>query len=106
MTKYQALGHMEPVIAKTQTDPQKIFYLPHHAVLKPDSMTTKLRVVFDGSMRTSTGVSLNDTLYRGPVVQSDIFSILSRFRMHQFVLTGDIEKMYKQFPITPNHRDL
>ncbi|XP_070067219.1 uncharacterized protein [Drosophila virilis] len=31
------------------------YYLPHHCVLKEDSTTTKLRVVFDGSSATSSG---------------------------------------------------
>lgn len=57
-------------------------------------------------MKSSSGVSLNDTLYVGPVVQPDIFAILTRFRIHNFVLTGDIEKMYRQFLLTPDERDL
>ncbi|XP_053686424.1 uncharacterized protein LOC128735965 [Sabethes cyaneus] len=55
--EYQLMGHMK----EARDDPyqEPIYYMPHHAVLKPDSTTTKLRVVFDGSCRTSTGVSLN-----------------------------------------------
>ncbi|XP_070066935.1 uncharacterized protein [Drosophila virilis] len=34
------------------------YYLPHHCVLKEDSTTTKLRVVFDGSAATTSGHSL------------------------------------------------
>ena len=28
------------------------YYLPHHAVMKPVSTTTKIRVIFDGSSKT------------------------------------------------------
>lgn len=31
------------------------YYLPHHGILKGISLTTKLRVVFDGSYATHTG---------------------------------------------------
>lgn len=50
------------------------FLLPHHAVFR-ESSTTIIRVVFDGSAKTSIGRSLNDVSLTGPVVQSDLFSI-------------------------------
>ncbi|XP_063989946.1 uncharacterized protein LOC135169140 [Diachasmimorpha longicaudata] len=77
------------------------FYLPHHAVFKETSLTTKTRVVFDGSARSSTGVSLNETLMVGPTVKDDILSLVLRFRLHNYIFTGDIEKMYRQGLIRP-----
>ncbi|XP_050476640.1 uncharacterized protein LOC126866748 [Bombus huntii] len=50
------------------------YYLPHHGVTKASSQTTKLRVVFDRSAPSTTGTSLNDTLYTGPKLQEDLFS--------------------------------
>ena len=76
-----------------------IYYLPHHTVFKQSSLTTKLRVVFDGSSKTTNGLSLNDILLVGPNVQQDLFSILLRFRIHKYVLIADIEKMYRQIRV-------
>ncbi|XP_058840265.1 uncharacterized protein LOC131695765 [Topomyia yanbarensis] len=102
--EYQTLGHMKEVIDDTAAG--KTFYLPHHAVLKPDSTTTKLRVVFDGSCRTSTGISLNDGLMVGPVVQEDLLSITLRFRIHRFAIVADIAKMYRMVRVQATDQPL
>lgn len=44
--------------------------------------------------------TLNDILMRGPTVQEDIFAILICFRKSQYVLTSDIEKMFRQIEIS------
>jgi len=75
------------------------YYIPHHAVLKNNSLTTKLRVVFDASCKTSTGVSLNECLLVGPTLQQDLFSILLRFRTFPYAITADITQMYRQVRI-------
>lgn len=75
--------------------PEHGFYLPHHGVLNDLSSTTKLRVVFDGSTASSTGVSLNDILHAGPTVQNDLFTILIRFRRHIYAVCADIENMHR-----------
>ncbi|XP_074100580.1 uncharacterized protein LOC141528434 [Cotesia typhae] len=102
LQEYLDLNHMSPVNVSPSNTPN--YYLPHHAVIKSSSMTTKVRVVFDGSANTTTGVSLNDVLFTGPTIQSDLFSLLIRFRKHPIVITGDIEKMYRQFLIRKEDR--
>uniref|UniRef100_A0A8D8QLF9 Uncharacterized protein n=1 Tax=Cacopsylla melanoneura TaxID=428564 RepID=A0A8D8QLF9_9HEMI len=72
------------------------YFIPHHMVMKPDSVSTKLRVVFDASAQTTSGKSLNDLLYSGPKLYSDLFSILLNFRLFPFALNGDITKMFLQ----------
>lgn len=54
------------------------YFLPHHCVIRQSSTTTKLRVVFDGSAKTTNGVALNDILAVGPTIQSELFSIISQ----------------------------
>ncbi|XP_018342705.1 PREDICTED: uncharacterized protein LOC108748827 [Trachymyrmex septentrionalis] len=85
---------------------QTSIYLPHHAVLKPDSITTKLRVVFDASCPTSSGVSLNNIFRSGPTIQQNLFSVTMRFRQHRFVITADIKQMYRQVLVQEDQGDL
>ncbi|XP_066259638.1 uncharacterized protein, partial [Euwallacea similis] len=40
----------------------------------------KLRAVFDGSMKSSTGVSLNELTLKGYTIQPDLFNILFKFK--------------------------
>lgn len=79
------------------------FYLPHHGVLRENSSTTKLRVVFDAGAKTSTGYSLNDILYAGPKLQNAIPDILMNFRKHEVVFSSDIKQMYLQIDLHPEH---
>lgn len=95
LREYQDLHHMEQS-QLSNAEVQNTYILPHHGVLKDSSTTTKLRVVFDASAKSTTGVSLNENLMVGANVQSSLFQILTRFRQHRYVLVGDIEKMYRQ----------
>ncbi|XP_070067295.1 uncharacterized protein [Drosophila virilis] len=76
------------------------YFLPHHCVLKEDSTTTKLRVVFDDSPTPDSGHSLNDVLMAGPIIQPKLFHILIRFRTYPVALTADICKMYRCVRVT------
>ncbi|XP_031353317.1 uncharacterized protein LOC116178110 [Photinus pyralis] len=91
MDEYKALGHMTEI---TNDDDNKISYwLPHHAVIRESSLTTKLRVVFDASMKTDSGLSLNDVQFVGPTIQNELFSIVLRFRKYKYVMTADVSKI-------------
>ncbi|XP_055590870.1 uncharacterized protein LOC129742953 [Uranotaenia lowii] len=94
LKEYLTLNHMEVVEPK---DYQKIrYFIPHSCVIKPDSSSTKLRVVFDASAKASNGHSLNDMLRSGPAIQTEQFDLLLDFRCHDKVLMADIAKMYRQ----------
>ncbi|XP_062534213.1 uncharacterized protein LOC134203357 [Armigeres subalbatus] len=105
MDDYLKLGHMRKVEEATE-DKVKRCFLPHHPVVKEASSTTKVRVVFDASCKTSSGVSLNDVLLVGPVVQDDLRSIILRSRTKQVLLVSDVEKMFWQILAWPTDRPL
>ncbi|XP_065093419.1 uncharacterized protein LOC135714077 [Ochlerotatus camptorhynchus] len=105
LKEYLSLGHMRLVESDNEGN-STAYYLPHHPVLKESSTTTKLRVVFDGSAKTSTGHSLNEALCVGPVVQDDLITILLRFRTFLVALVADIAKMYRQALVHPDDTHL
>ena len=104
MREYGALNHMEEV--QDEIEPPTNYYIPHHSIYKPSSKTTKLRVVFNASIPTNTGYSLNSLLLNGGVVQDELFNIILRFRTHKIAFIADVEKMFRQILIHPEQRDL
>ncbi|XP_066588113.1 uncharacterized protein [Prorops nasuta] len=90
--EYINLNHMSMI----DNNDDEGYYLPHHAIIKESSDTTKVRVVFDASAKTDRGLSLNDVLLTGPTIQDKLFFHLLRFRTYNYVLSADIEKMYRQ----------
>ncbi|XP_062557884.1 uncharacterized protein LOC134222737 [Armigeres subalbatus] len=95
MGEFLQLGHMQEV-SEPVDDRIKHSYIPHRVIFKESSTTTKVRVVFDASCKTSSGYSLNDTFLVGPVVQQDLYSIYTRFRTKRIAIVADVEKMYRQ----------
>ncbi|XP_050548317.1 uncharacterized protein LOC126909955, partial [Daktulosphaira vitifoliae] len=101
--EYIMLGHAEK--ARSSIEEERCYYMPHHAVINEHSTSTRLRVVFDASVKTDTGVSLNEVLLKGPCIQEELVTIMARFRTHRYVLTADIKKMYRQVWISESQRD-
>ncbi|XP_072159636.1 uncharacterized protein [Bemisia tabaci] len=102
MKEYEDLGHMK-LIGVARADQAK-YFIPHHCVINEDSKTTRTRVVFDASMKTRGGPSLNEILEAGPSLQPNIVDIIFRFRLHPWVFTADICKMYRQILVRPEDR--
>jgi len=106
LEEYVQLGHMSPLCEADVRKESPKFYMPHRAILKETSYTTKMRVVFNGSEKSSNGVSLNDILMIGPKAQDDLFDIVQRFRLNGIVMITDVVKMYRQIWVHPDHRCL
>ena len=78
-----------------------VHYLPHHSVVRQDSQTTKLRIVYNGSAKAyGTEQSLNDCLDTGPNYIPKLFDILIQFRWHRIAMTADIEKAFLMIHIS------
>ncbi len=84
-----------------------VHYLPHHAVIRRDRETTKLRIVYDGSAKPpDRDYSLNDCLETGPNFTPQLFDMLIKFRWHKIGLKADIEKAFLMVAINNENRDM
>jgi hypothetical protein len=82
---------------------KEVWYLPIFGVYnrkKPN----EVRGVFDSSA-IYEGISLNKVLMTGPDLTNNLLGILIRFRKDQYAVTADIEQMFYQFYVKPEHRD-
>lgn len=105
MQEYKDLNHMT-LLQSDSSLPKVEYFMPHHGVLRNDSLTTKLRVVFNASSPSSNGISLNNLQYIGPVLQDELFSIILRFRQNRYVVSADCKMMYRQILVEPEQRSL
>ncbi|KMQ84479.1 gag-pol polyprotein precursor, partial [Lasius niger] len=105
MREYEVLGHMSPAPPALAAARPGCF-LPHHGVRRESSSSTKLRVVFNGSSRVPSGESLNQRVRVGPNLLPALADVLLRWRVHRYVLTSDVEKMYRQILVDPADRHL
>ncbi|XP_065090848.1 uncharacterized protein LOC135711822 [Ochlerotatus camptorhynchus] len=102
MREYEELGHCHEVREEDDPPHQQNYYLPHHAVLRPSSSTTKCRVVFDASAKpTVNNRSLNEVLQVGAVVQKELYDVILRFCKYPVAFTADVPKMYRQIKMHP-----
>ena len=107
LQEYKEMDHAEPVPAENLLKPAaEVFYLPAHGVVKEASTSTKLRVVFDASARTTSGIALNDILLSGPNPYPLLTNVVLSFRMHPIGMSADISKMFCQVGVHPDDRDL
>ena len=92
--------HVEKSTPVTQTH-----YIPHKPVVKQHSLTTKVRVVFDASAKSSqTALSLNQCLYGGPCLLPKLFSLLIKFRAYPVAVVADIQQAFLQICVQKEHQ--
>ncbi|XP_068233584.1 uncharacterized protein [Palaemon carinicauda] len=91
MTKRNVIRKLSDEEVKNYVGP--VTYIQHHEVLKPGSISTPLRIVFDSSAKYM-GQSLNSFWAKGPNILNSMFGILLRFREKAIGIAGDISKMY------------
>ncbi|XP_061717491.1 uncharacterized protein LOC133525218 [Cydia pomonella] len=102
MKEYSDLQHMKPSNSSSAQD----CYLPHHGVLRAKASTTKLRVVYNASQKTSSGYSLNSLQEKGPNLQRDIQALILKWRSYKYAFCADVQMMYRCIWISEDQQHL
>ncbi|XP_073950871.1 uncharacterized protein [Choristoneura fumiferana] len=107
LEEYVTLNHMEKIETQDDNETKNVqsVYLTHHAVIKEERETSKLRVVFNASCKGTNGVSLNDELLIGPPILEELRTVILRWRIHKIAFIADVEKMYRQIKVKKEHTD-
>ena len=90
---------------KDDVPESRCLYLTHHAVIRKEAVSSKLRIVYNGSLKVEKNPSLNDCLHSGPSLIPKIFDILLCFRWFQVPLVADIFKAFLQISIKPEGKE-
>ncbi|KAF0293297.1 hypothetical protein FJT64_000877 [Amphibalanus amphitrite] len=89
-------GIIEEVDYNKPSTNQRVF-IPHHPVVKTDAQTTtKIRPVFNCSLKIGDRPSLNEACFRGVDLLNDLVTLLMKFRTNKYILLADIEKAFLQ----------
>ena len=109
MKEYIDLSHMSEIFSENSISPEEInssYFIPHHGIFQGTPSNLKFRVVFNASSCSLNNKSLNDNLFAGPFLQTNIVDILIKWTFHRYVYSSDVQKMYRQINVHPDHRKL
>ncbi|GFQ70872.1 DUF1758 domain-containing protein [Trichonephila clavata] len=98
----------EGIVERTSCDSlpdSQGFYLPHHAVIRSDKTTSRLRIVFDGLAHENGHSSLNQSLYTGPNLHPNMLELLLRFQKNPVAFTADVKLAFLQIELDLRDRE-
>ena len=88
----------EGIIERIEVDPQKYAdytWIPHRPIIKTEQqVTTKIRPVFNCSLKIHNSPSLNEAAYPGVNLMTDMIKLLLYFRSNKFTMISDIRKAF------------
>ncbi|GAB0086709.1 hypothetical protein DMENIID0001_008640 [Sergentomyia squamirostris] len=81
------------------------YFLTHFCMLKFDAVSSKVRIGFNTLPKVQSGISFNDVLKSGSVVQLKLVVIIWRFRLRAITFICNTVKIFLKFLIYPEHPD-
>ena len=89
----ESLGIIEPVNQKTSDQ----IWIPHRPVIRNEAnVTTKIRPVFNCSLKMGKAPSLSEAAFPGIDLMNNLLSLLLYFRSNFYVVLSDIAKAFLQ----------
>ena len=78
----------------------KHIWIPHRPIFKTNEQTTtKIRPVFNYSLKANGKYSLNETAYPGMNLMGDMLELLLIFRTNKYVMFADTRKAFLMFKL-------
>ena len=88
----------DDIIERIHVDPKdydKHIWVPHHPVIKTgENVTTRLRSVFNCSLKDDKGTSLNQVAYPGINIMANLWQLLCHLRVNKYILLSDIKSAF------------
>ena len=88
----------EGIIERIEVDPQKYAdctWIPHRPIIKTEQqVASKIRPVFNCSLKTHNSPSLNEAAYPGVNLMTDMTKLLLYFRCNKVTMISDIRKAF------------
>ncbi|KAI2802362.1 hypothetical protein BLOT_009807 [Blomia tropicalis] len=77
------------------------YFIPHREIIRPEAVTTKMRIVLNASYGST---SLNDLLWKGESLGLNVLPHLIRIRTFKYLVIADLQKAFLQIIIDERHR--
>ena len=95
----------EDIVEEVRDDEtfENVYFLLHRAVIRNERDTTKMRVVFDASVKLPKQPSLNDILNSGLCLLPLVQDIVLQFRIGKTAVVSDMQQAFLQISIAETH---
>ena len=103
MSFVEYVSNLDDVIKKEILSNPVKYFIPWRAVYNEKSLSTPCRMVFDASMGSRNGCSLNSILAKGSNSLNNLVQIMIRWQFYKVAFHTDVTKMYNRVMLDQKH---